>query len=372
MIPAIKESIKLGFFTGFQSVLIKSITALIRLGLAALCCRNLLPPEFNFFMFFLGLVSVIPFLDLGIGGAFFRRKILYLEMESKQDLAKEWFFFSFARLLLLGFFLGSIFSLSIFLVFRKFQVLAIFLLFLRLPFSLPVEYFFAKSKMILVYSLEIIEQGLLLLAIYFGSQSLSMKELQLLYSTILFSMTLVVFFAFLKSKKWSLKLLFIDSFVHKEEMFFSLHTILSGSYLVFVPFIINFFRDPYDTYEFNIAYRLVSVGLGASMVFFNPVWNKMLARYHEKKFSNHRSYLFFLVWIALIGLLGWHMIYDKFFYLISGFTPTSTNLSFYLSIWSLTIFFFIGLDQILKTYSIKISLLFWVLLYFGTFFSFLE
>lgn len=361
--PLVRQFQDLGLSIGAQSVLIKSVTAILRLILASFVCRYYSPKEFIDFVLFLGVTSIIPFLDLGIGGIAFRRKLVNSQnQDSKTE--KFLFFETFSRMLklyttytilLLGI-KGIAFQLS-------FNPLTAVFLFMRIPFILPNEYLFSKLKMRLVYGLEVLEHLFLVVFVVIGVHFFNELMLELGYALVMILFTLGYFFVFLKKKGWKCRYLRGDFQFSSDEWFHSLQAFLVAFFLVFIPYIVNQFNSINDTYEFNIGFRLVSIALGSSMVVFNALFTRFLQIHQQGKPLPFKPFLAFLGIFVSVVSIAYFSFYEKTFFLMAGFSLENPILHHMLFVWSLCVFLFLGFDQILKTYSIRFSALIWLIFY---------
>jgi hypothetical protein len=357
---------QLGIIAGIQSVLIKSVTAFIRLFFIAFLCHHLSPPLFLNGILFLGFISMTPFFDMGIGGSYFRRKSIEFILNEEQEKKKVLFFICFSKLLRLYVVIGLVGS-GLILCIKNFPIhpLAFFLSMIRVPFNVIIDALFAESKMGLAYAIEILEQMLLLFSTMIILQAFPGSSFQLSYSLTLFIFTVFSFSLFLKKKKWSFVWISSPFRIEKQEFFHGLQSFFSSSFLVFIPAMMNLTLDVDEVYEFNIAFRILTVLLGASMVLFNPIWNRLLIQQQKEGLNKLGGYLIFLFVMLFLGSTFLVFSYEKVFYLIGGFYPTDSHLIDLMIYLGCLLFLFLGLDQILKTICIKRSIVMWLTFYLG-------
>ncbi len=356
-----KDFQNLALAIGIQSIGIKGITAILRFILIAFICRNYSPENFVKFTLFLGINSLVPFFDLGIGGIAFRKKILDAIQNQDDNLEKKIFFSAFFRLAKIYFFL----ALVVFFLFSYQKLLnpvAISILFLRAPFCLPIEWLFANLKMRLAYGLEIVEQTLLLSMTFVIMENHTIEIIMIFYSALLLIYTIIVCILFLTIKKWFDFRSELRFYLSKEEIFAAIQAILVSGFLVYIPIIVNNCHDPIDTYEFNIGFRFISIGLGSALVLFNPIFNKVLyLKQCNEPIPVKTFILFLLVGVGIAAIL-YFLNYENFFFLLSGLIPENHLLHHYLFLWSACIFIFLGLDQLIKAFSLLLLFLCWIVL----------
>ena len=362
--PIVRQFKDLGLSIGVQSVVIKGVTAVLRLILAGLVCRHFAPNQFVDFVLFLGFTSIIPFLDLGVGGIAFRRKLVNLD---PQDLVGEehLFFETFSRMFkLFGFYAILALGIKAFIPSSNFNPICALILFMRIPFILPNEYLFSKLKMRLVYSLEVIEHLLLVAFIGVGVQFLAESQLELGYAAVMAFFTLGYFSIFIRKKGWKIRYIKGDFQFSSDEWFHSLQAFLAAFFLVFIPYVVNHFNTIQDTYEFNIGFRLISIALGASLVVFNALFTRFLQIHQSGSRLPLKPFFTFLSLFVGFVAVSYFAVYEKTFQLMAGFSIENPLLHHLLFLWSICVFLFLGLDQILKTYSVRFSALVWIVFYF--------
>lgn len=343
-----------GLLIGIQSILIKSITAVIRFFLTSILCKNYLPNEFKDWIIFLGIVSIAPFFDFGISGFPFRKKLIENTcLNAKKSLLSSAFYRLINLYLVLSFgliFLGQFFQKSF--VYST----SLGLVFFRVPFGVYIEYLFAHDKMQIAYFIEIIEQTFLVLGIFLLNRKLSSEYLMFSYALSLFFFTVLSFGVFLKNIGWRLKK---EAFIFNyslNEATYSIHNLLSMGFLVFIPYMINKNLDVEDTIEFNIGFRIMTIGLGLCFVLFNPLTNYLIKK---QKDASDKSFFIYLTMLVAVAFLLYTTLYPWIFKVFSGFYPENTLLHHQLIVWTCCMVIFYGLDHLLKIFSVNCSIVGW-------------
>lgn len=355
---------KFGLLQGVNSVFIKILIACVRLFTIGVICRASSPELFRQQMLYLGFLSMVPFLDLGIGGGKFRLDMLGIT-SLDTDGHRKIFEMAFNKLC----FIYLAYSLLTFLFFSFFKMpfsgWPIIFLFLRAPFNLFYEVLFSENRAEKAYFIEIVEQLLLASVTFISVTKFGIESFQSVYSSTYLFLAILWFSIFLKFKKWNLKIKISNFNIESEEIYFFFHSILSNGFLIFVLFVANYNTSGLDSYEFNVGFRIVSLIYGATLVVLNPIWNRIVKLGVTHSTLEIKNYIVMVMGCAIVGICAFFICYQRLFCFIAGFQPQEVILRNYFAIWIFLIFIFLALDLIIKTVSVRRSIFLWILLYVG-------
>ncbi len=354
-----------GLSEGISSVAVKAAIAGVRLWALRAALKTGSESEFFSWTLFLGFVSVLPFLDFGIGGLSFRKKMLVAILNEPQEEQKRLFSETFFRLLQL-YFLYAIFLL--FLPLPMTWKIGGIALFCASPFRLITETLFAHSQMRLAYGIEFFEQMALAIQVSLMAPFARFDQVLIGYSLVFFCFHLSAFILFCLKNRWKEWNFRFGIFFNLSEAGHAVQAVLSTGFLFYFPYLMKRGVEVEDFHEFQVSFRLMSVGLGAALVFFNRLGNGYFIAYRHQESWPFRSYAVLLTGLFFFSLAVYGSTYPKIFHLFSGNAIVNPALHHQLFIWMWGLLLFYGLDGMMKQRSIQNSIFAWSNLYFTTIF----
>jgi hypothetical protein len=331
------------FYQGLISVFLKLTATFFQLIALSYFCREVDQTIFSKFVLFQGIVSLLPYIDFGKGGLSLRKNLM--------EVSDEKVFFSRIWHIFLIYFVWWIIYVS---VTREF-IFGLFL-FMRIPFSMQADAFYAYGENQLRAALDFVEALTLSILIFFLAHfGLDLFFSKLLYSAILFLNAVVAYFIFLKKRGWEAQnLLQYQSYrgiFTKIDLIHWIYTLVFSSYLVGFQWIVNTSYKGDQLFAFNAIFKLLSLCLGAFLILLNPLIH-VLKKENVMKQASLK--VLFLVIVIASSLL---VFGNKSYCFFTGKTIQEPWLMYAMIFWMATTAYLFFIDHYLRLYHILLSVI---------------